>query len=640
MARRRVISPSVVHAMQIRRLALFAICLLGGFGFLAYRLVDLQVAQHERFAEAARNNTERTFERKPKRGDIRDARGNLLATSKLVHNIRADPAMIGTNYLAVAVQLAPHLQMRVDELAEKLKPRLMTRENNETVPVRWVNLKKKVEAEEWERIRATMEKINFGVDESKLNLTQRAAYQRIRRNAVFSEPDELRYYPSGTLAAHVLGYVGLHEHTNAHGLVIETRGKDGLEYSLNSLLTGVSGWRRTETDSRRRELVPFREQDVAPRPGLNAILTIDGGVQHIVEGELAEAAAKHSPVSISCIVTRPKTGEILALASLPTFDPNDPGGATPDARRNRVITDVAEPGSTFKVVVIAAALNERTVSLNDTFDCENGRFIFAGKPLHDDHPFEVLTVERIISKSSNIGAAKIGIQLGKQRIHDYVRAFGFGAPTGISLPGEVGGIFAKVPRWNGLSISRIPMGHEIACTPLQMVMAVAAIANGGVLMRPMLVDRLIDETGAEVVKYHPEAIRRVVSNEAAAKMVEALKTAVSTNGTAIKARLAYYTAAGKTGTAQKLVNGRYVRNKHYSSFIGFFPADDPQLCISVVIDDPKKGYYAGETAAPVFQRIAERAANYLAIPPELIPSSNLAASSLMPAPPTHGGRGN
>lgn len=628
MARKRAITQSVIHAMQVRRLCILAAGMLAGFGGLGYRLYDLQVVQHEQFAEEARNNTERTFVRKPKRGDIRDARGNLLATSKVVHNVCADPHLLGTNYFTAALHLAPHLGMTVEELADKLRPRTIPGTNNVPVPVQWVSLKKKVETEEWEKIRAAMEQVNFGVDESTLTKTKQAAYTRLRRTAVFAEPDELRYYPSGSLAAHVLGYVGLHESTNANARNIETRGKDGIEFALNTVLSGVTGWRQTETDSRRRELVAYREQDVAPRAGLSAVLTLDGGIQHIVEDELGAAAAKHTPVSISCIVVRPRTGEIVAMATLPNFDPNAPGEALPEARRNRVITDMAEPGSTFKVMVIAAALHEGVVTLNDTFDCENGRFIFAGRPLHDDHPFDVLSVERIISKSSNIGAAKIGILLGKERLYRYIHEFGFGERTGILLPGEARGILHKVPRWSGLSISRIPMGHEIACTPLQMVMAMAAVANEGVLMRPMIVDRLVDDTGATVVKYYPEALRRVVSAQASTTMVRALKTAVSTNGTGLKATLAYYTAAGKTGTAQKIVDGRYVRNKHYSSFIGFFPADNPELCISVVLDEPRKGYYGGETAAPIFQRIAERAANYLAIPPEKTPTANLAASGL------------
>jgi cell division protein FtsI/penicillin-binding protein 2 len=631
MGRKKAISYSVVHAMQVRRLCLFTVCLLAGFGCLAYRLVNVQIAQHEYFASQARNNTERQFTRKAVRGDIRDVRGNLLATSKVVHNICADPDLIGTNYFTIALHIAPHLGLPVDQLADKLRPRTVASTNGTMVPVKWVSLKKKVEAEEWEKVRAAMQQVTFGVDESRMNLTQRAPYDRVRRAGVFSEPDELRFYPAGTLASHVLGYVGLNVETNAQGRVTEMRGKDGVEFALDDVLTGVTGWRQTETDSRRRELVLFREQDVAPRQGLNAMLTIDAGVQHIVEDVLSAAMQKHTPESITCVVVRPRTGEIVAMANLPTFDPNNLGEGEPAARRNRAITDMAEPGSTFKVVVVAGALSDGITKLTDMYDCENGRFVFANKPLRDDHPFDVISVEKIIAKSSNIGAAKIGIQLGKNRLHELIRSFGFGEKTGITLPGEADGIFRGVSRWSGISIKRIPMGHEIACTPLQMAMAMAAVANGGMLMKPILVDRLVDDAGETVIKYPAQEVRRVITRDAAAKMVLALKTAASTNGTASRAQLAYYTVAGKTGTAQKLVNGKYVRNKHYSSFIGFFPADNPELCISVVLDEPKKGYYGGETAAPIFQQIAERAANYLAIPPERVPSSTLAVSGVMPS---------
>jgi cell division protein FtsI/penicillin-binding protein 2 len=292
-----------------------------------------------------------------------------------------------------------------------------------------------------------------------------------------------------------------------------------------------------------------------------------------------------------------------------------------------VISDQAEPGSTFKIVVVAAGINENRFDLDDLINCENGKFLFAGRYLHDEHEFSQLTVERIISKSSNIGAAKIAIELGKETVYRYVDRFGFGKKTGVPLPGEIAGTLHPLSKWSGLSITRIPMGHEVACTPLQMVMAMSAVANGGVLMKPMLVDSFVDQDGNTVAKFAPQAVGEVITPATAKKMVTALKTTVSTNGTGIKAKLKYYTAAGKTGTAQKLVNGQYVRNKHYSSFIGFFPADDPELCISVVLDEPKKGSYGGETAAPVFQKIAERAANYLAIPAEQIPDQTVAIRS-------------
>ena len=630
MARRKSITQPAVQAMQIRRLCYFAGCLVAGFGLLGYRLYDLQVVRHAELRELARNNTERVFVREPRRGNIQDVRGNLLATSKPVHSVCADPHFLGTNYMTVARAVAPLLDMPLDEVADKLRPRMREMENGEMVPLKYVVLKRKVEEEDWERIQEAMKQLTFGVDESKLRPTQRAAYSRLRSRGVFSEADQTRFYPNQSLAAHVLGYVGMDTRDTPTGPVLYTSGKDGIEYTLDSVLTGVQGWRETETDSRRRELVLYRRQDVAPKSGLNVVLSLDAGVQHIVEEELAVAAEKHTPLSVSCIVVRPRTGEIVAMASLPTFNPNNLLGSTPEQRRNRIITDRSEPGSTFKIVVVSAALSEGLVRLDDMYDCENGRFYFAGLPLRDDHPFGVISVERIISKSSNIGAAKIGIKLGPGRLSNYVEDFGFGVKTGIPLPGEVGGLVNPTNRWSKISITRIPMGHEIDCTPLQMVMAMSAIANGGLLMKPMLVDRFTDDEGKVVARFQPQPVRQVISPEAAAKMVHALKEVVSTNGTAIRAKLGYYTVAGKTGTAQKIINGQYSRAKHFSSFIGFFPADNPELCISVVMDEPKKGYYGGESAAPVFQRIAERAANYLAIPPEFTPEQSLVTNRHRP----------
>jgi cell division protein FtsI/penicillin-binding protein 2 len=347
------------------------------------------------------------------------------------------------------------------------------------------------------------------------------------------------------------------------------------------------------------------------------VLTIDTVIQHIVEGALVDAAKKHAPISVSAMVIRPSTGEILAMGTLPNFNPNNPGGVPPEARRNRAISDVNEPGSTFKIIVVSGALNDQIVRLTDVFDCEHGHFAYAGKVLRDHESYGDLTVEGIITKSSNIGAAKIGIKMGEARLYEYMRDFGFGTRTGIPLLGEVNGIVHPLTNWTKLSISRIPMGHEIAVTPIQIVMAMCAIANKGCLMRPMLVDRLEDRAGELVAKYYPQRVRQVISEAAARQMVQALKTVVSPEGTAAKAALEHYTVAGKTGTAQKAGPGGYLPGKYFSSFIGFFPADAPELCIYVAMDEPKHGYYGGQTAAPIFKQIAEAAANYLNICPDL-----------------------
>jgi cell division protein FtsI (penicillin-binding protein 3) len=339
-----------------------------------------------------------------------------------------------------------------------------------------------------------------------------------------------------------------------------------------------------------------------------------------LEDALADALRKHIPISAAGVVIRPRTGDILAMAVLPDYDPNFPGakGTTPSDRRNRLITDRHEPGSTFKVPVVSGALDAKAVRLSDTFHCENGTWYYAGRTLRDHKGYGTLTVEGIITKSSNIGAAKVALQLGTTNLWQYLVNFGFGTRTGIELPGESRGRVWPTTQWTPLSITRIAMGHEVDTTPIQMVMAMCAIANGGTLMRPRLVQRLQDRAGRAAITTEPREVHRVISPEAAADMVKALKTVPTKDGTAVGAAMERYTVAGKTGTAQKAGtnNVGYLHDKYFSSFIGFFPADNPELCIAVFLDEPKEGYYGGDVAAPVFKQIAERVANYLNIPPD------------------------
>ncbi len=597
---------------------MLAFLLMLAFAGLGYRLVDLQVFRHGELLAKAELNTQREFLLEPRRGDILDDRGNLLATSIFVKTVCADPTLIGNHQAEVARALAPLLQLNESDLYQRLLSRVRQNAQGQAVTNRYVVLKRKVPEETWDRVRTTMVHLPLAVDEGKISNAGRAFCQSLRAKAIFADPmdDQLRVYPNQTLAAHVLGFVGTQDSEVNGTALLETVGKDGIELSMNAKLAGVRGWRVTETDRRRREVVPFREQDVEPRDGYNVVLTIDSVIQHILETALAEGMKEHAPISISGIVVRPRTGEILAMATLPNFDPNNPGAATADARRDRVITDIMEPGSTFKIVTVSGALNDRLVQLSDKFNCESGHFAYAGRVLHDHEPFGVLTVEDIITKSSNIGAAKIGIRMGEDRLSDYIHNFGFGDRTGIPLPGEVGGIVHPVRDWSKVSIAQIPMGQGVAVTRLQMIMAMCAIANGGWLMHPMLVNSLEDRNGRAVAQYYPQPVRQVIGETADKLMVEALKTVVSPEGTAAHAALDHYTVAGKTGTAQKAGAGGYLPGKYVASFVGFFPADDPQLCISIVLDEPKEGYYGGQVAAPIFKEVAERAANYLNIPPD------------------------
>jgi cell division protein FtsI/penicillin-binding protein 2 len=603
--------------LQYRRLLMLLLVLLAAFAGLGYRLVELQVLRHDELLVRAQQNTQREFFYEPRRGDIVDCKGNILATSISVKMVCADPSLLGGYQADVAHVIAPLLQMKEGDLLQRLAPKIRQNDRGETVTNSYVRLKDKVSVETWAAIQGAMSNLSFGVDEKKLPPSQKLFFRSLRNSAIFAEEYPMRVYPNQSLASHVLGFAATGERQIDEHLLFGIQGKDGIEMMLDSKLSGVPGWRITETDVRGREMVTLREQDVEPREGLTAVLTLDSVIQHILESALADAMEKHTPISACGLVIRPKTGEILAMATCPDFDPNNPGGASADARRNRIITDIMEPGSTFKVVVISGALNEQAVTLDDVFDCERGHFAFAGRVLHDHEAYGPLSVKSIITKSSNIGAAKVGIKMGEQKVFDYMKAFGFGERTGLPLPGEVRGIVNPLKTWSKVSIAQIPMGHGVAVTRLQMAMAMCAIANNGRLMRPMLVNRLEDQNGNVVARYSPQMVRQVVAERTSKRMIEALKTVVGPEGTAPKAAMERYTVAGKTGTAQKVEGGTYVHNKYVSSFIGFFPADNPELCISIVFDEPKEGYYGGMVAGPVFKQIAERAATYLNIPPDI-----------------------
>jgi len=606
---------------QKKRVVAMAIVLGIAFLGLAFRLFDLQVLRHSDLKVKALEFTQRETIRKHHRGDILDCNGKPLATSVIVKNVEANPELIGKYNEEVALALAPLLELDVAWLAEQLKPSMIQRTSG-LVPRQWVPLKKRVPTEKWEQIEQAMRNLVVMApeEEKALKPTEKRALHALRRRAITAQSDQMRVYPGQTLAAHLLGFVGSTNVTLGGKTIPEIVGVEGLERVLNTQLRGSPGWLSTERDGKGREIVRLRSEDVQPRDGLNVVLTIDSFIQHGLELALAETMAEYRPVSVSGVVVRPATGEILAMATIPTFNPNQPGESPPEARRNRVIADLIDPGSTFKPVVVSGALHDGTVRLTDTFDCEHRYWFYGGHPLRDTHPYGLLTVEEIIAKSSNIGTAKIGIRMGAESVYSWIRAFGFGSRSGIPLPGEVGGIVPPVNKWSKVSIARLPIGQGVSVTRLQMTMAICAIANRGQLMRPMLVDRLEDQEGRVVAEYSPQPVRQVISEATARQITVALKRVVSTNGTASGAMLKHYTVAGKTGTAQKVENGTYV-SKYLSSFIGFFPADEPELCIAIIVDDPsdRNRYYGGTVATPAFKKVAELCASYLNIRPDLNP---------------------
>ncbi len=604
--------------LQKFRANLFLVLLALGFAVVAAQLINLQVVRHVELSREVLANTQREFVQAPRRGDILDANNNILATCVPVKTISINPSLIGGLQPAVARMLAPFLHTNEEALIKKLTPTVTrnTAGKWETNGLRYVRLAKNMPEDTWQKMYVAMTNLTFGVVETNLPKAQRIFLNNLRYHALAADAEQMRVYPLGSLAGQVVGFPRVEETTNAAGRAVsQIIGCEGVEYALQKQLSGVAGWRSTSRDKKNLELVSLRDEDVPARDGLDVVLTIDTVVQHIAEAALAEAMVKHSPKSATCVVMRPKTGEILAMASLPNYDPGQPNTISTNTR-NRVINDVVEPGSTFKIVVVSGALNEKIVSLNDSFYCEEGHFAYAGKILHDHEAYGNLTTEGIITKSSNIGAAKIGIRLGEENLFKYAWNFGFGQRTGIPLLGEARGFLYPVKSWSKVSLAQIPMGHGVAVTRLQMIQAMAAIANRGWLMRPMLVKQLQRHNGAVVQTYQPERVRQVVGDEACKDMVTALKTVVLKGGTSPEAALKNYEVAGKTGTAQKAEHGVYVPGKFISSFIGFFPADNPELCISVVLDEPKEGHYGGKVCGPVFKDIAEQCAGYLNIPPD------------------------
>ncbi len=602
---------------------LFTVLLGLGFLGLAGVLVHIHVRCHEHYKEVADQHTLRMFLREPRRGEILDVQGHPLATSFPVKRLFADPSLLGPYYAEVARAVAPLVDYQEGELIQKLRPTLRTNANGRLVTNSFVNLRRKLDADQWQQVTQTLASLRFPIESARLKRSQRDFFTNLRQQSFYGVDDYRREYPSGKLAAHVLGCTQEKESEVAGRAVTTTvtelKGIDGIENWLDPKLRGVRGWVLTETDRRKREVVMHRGQSIDPRPGLNVVLTIDMVVQNILETELAEAMKTYAPESAVGIITRPRTGEIVALAVLPNYDPNNLGTNTA-LRRNRAITDRIEPGSTFKIVVVASALHEKLVTLDDHFFCENGHWMYLGRPLRDHGSYGDMSVLAIITKSSNIGAAKIGLQLGEEKLYQYVRAFGFGQPTGITLPGEVGGLLPSPKLWDRITITRIPMGHSVDVTPIQMVMAMSAIANDGIMMKPLLVKSLQDADGKTVTQFSTGPGTRIISSQAAKDTVTALKTVPTREGTAIKAALDFYTVAGKTGTAQIPDGNRgYLDGVYVSSFCGFFPADNPELCLYIMlnkVDRAKGGYYGGQVAAPIFKRVAEQAAQHLKIRPD------------------------
>ncbi|MBX3745037.1 MAG: penicillin-binding protein 2 [Verrucomicrobiae bacterium] len=602
---------------QRTRFFWMGVLLVLAFLALGYRLVDLQVVRHEAFLSEANRTHALQIKIKGHRGAIRDRRGEILASSLRAHSICADPGLLGLHYAEVARVLAPLLEREEAGLREALRPRVRLNDEGGVLldargrPMtnRYVRLSRRVSDEDWRRIEAALDGETFGMAAER-----RAEIRQVRRG-VFSdrEEDEIRAYPNGRLAGPVLGFTD-----------IEGRGLEGLEGFLNSSLEGVDGYIKTGRTERGREVRRAREIQIPPEHGRDVYLTLDARLQLIAEQELA-ATVRRFQASGGCVVAvDPRTGRILAMANHPGYDPNRPplGPGDEVRRRNWAVSHTFEPGSTFKLVAATAAMNEGLFDLHDTIFCgDQGRwqqqFGRERVQLKDDHPMKdrFVPLERVIAKSSNIGTFQLALGLGKQRYGDYLYRFGFHQKSGIRLPLEEAGLLRPVSRWSMTDFSRISMGYTVAITPLQLAMAMSALANDGRLMRPQIIDRIVAPDGTVLVQPEAEVVREVCRPETAAKVRQALREVVE-DGTGSLVKMGRYSVAGKTGTARI---APYRAARYHSSFVGFFPTERAELCIVVLVEDPNPriGYYGGRVAGPAFRNIAERAADYLGIVPDL-----------------------
>jgi len=542
------------------------------FVITSVRAFYLQIIKEDDWVKRAERQHQKMVPLTPARGTIYDCNGAPLAVSVEVDSCFAEPVLIDDVEKA-ASSLAPLLAMPVDAVTKKLSGK---------------------RSFVWLRRQITPE------------LTRKIKALKIRGIGFVKE--SRRFYPNSEVAAHVIGFTGL-----------DPEGLEGIELGYNRQILGSTGYMVTERDAYGREIALVGTVIKKASKGYNVTLTLDKNIQYIAEKELNKAVNGSRAVGGIALVMEPRTGRILAMASSPGFNPNAFRSYPHDALRNRAIADSFEPGSTMKVFIIAAALEEKAVRLGDSFFCENGNYAIGGRVIHDTHKYGSLKVSDILKYSSNIGSAKIGARLGPQRVYDGLKKFGFGESSGIDLPGEIPGYMRPRSGWGNLDLATISFGQGISVSSLQLVAAVSAIANGGMLMKPYLVDRITDDSGTIIHQFSPSIRRKALSTDTAKAMAKMMTGVTTDGGTGLNAAVDGYHVAGKTGTAQKVdsLTKSYSASKRTASFLGFVPSDDPRLAILVVVDEPKTNVYGGVVAAPAFREIALQSLCYLKVPPNV-----------------------
>jgi cell division protein FtsI (penicillin-binding protein 3) len=535
------------------------------------RLVQLQVLDRASYEKQAARQSERTIKLAPRRGAIVDRDGRALAVSVDAESLYAVPQDI-TDPAATATALGRVLDL---DAAERKELRAQLSRNRAFV---WVR--------------------------RKLDPATAAEVRSLELPGVGFVTENRRYYPKRELAAQVLGYVG-----------IDNLGMSGVEYAFDEEIRGRAAKVVVRTDARRS---PLEYIEKPSTEGHTVVLTIDEAIQHAAEVELERAVRESGAISGTVVVMDPASGELLALANRPTFNPNRFGSYSSSRWKNRAVTDAFEPGSVFKVVTAAAGLQEKVVTPDEVIDCGGGGIEIAGTRINDHAVFTSLRFRDVIAKSSDVGVIRIAQRLGRDNFYRYIRDFGFGAPTGVELPGESSGILRPAARWSALSLPSLSFGQEIGVTALQIASAIGAVANGGYLMKPLVVRQIEDPDGRVVKSFRPLAVRRVLEPETVDVLTDILRGVVREGGTGRHAAVPGYTVAGKTGTAQKVdASGRYSMTAHVASFVGYVPASRPALVILTALDEPKgERNQGGDVAAPLFARVADRALRRLAVPPD------------------------
>jgi len=566
-------TPALMWRTTLKRRLLVAILLLAGWAVtIEARLAYLQVVSHADLSARAESQQVRTIETTPKRGEILDRNGNVLAYSVEADSIYAVPTDIGDPDVAATA------------LCRALRD-CDARERQALV----------------ERIRRGRA---FAYVRRQVSPEQASRVAALGLEGVGFMKENRRFYPNKELAAHLLGYVG-----------IDNTGLNGLEATYDSLIRGRPGTVLVQTDALRRV---FSRVERPPTSGATLELTIDQNLQHIVERELRLGVQENRAAGGTAVVMDPRTGEILALANWPTFNPNAYRDARPRTQRNRAVQDLYEPGSTFKIVTASAAFEERVVAPEDSIDVRPGSIRFGRRVIYDSHRYGVLPFADVIVLSSNVGAIKVGLQLGPERLGQYTSRFGFGRRSSPDFPGESAGIVWDPSKLTDSALASVSMGYQVGVTPLQMAAAVSSIANGGELLEPRVVRAVIQDDTRTPVPH--KVVRRTVTASTAAVLTDIMEQVVE-RGTGKLARVPGFTVAGKTGTAQKVVDGRYSRSDYNASFVGFAPSRQPQFAIVVVIDSPhgKNSYFGGPVAAPIFQRIAAAGLRHRGVPPTINP---------------------